>query len=268
MSSFFPMYQSDWLAGTRTLTAEETGVYITLICQMYEVGGPIEHNEDRLHRLCGTRSKMAFRKAVDALVFEGKISIEDGLVKSERVQKELKKIATKSSKTSAAAHSRWSGKSNENNDGDDADASPMHMQNACLPEPEPDIGVETNVSTLVHRPEKEVDRFDEFWAVYPHRNGRKAGKAAAAKKWRSARSRGVPQQTMIDGAVRAQQDPQVVRGYARNPETWINQQGWEDEFQPDLLSGGPRNDRRTSAEERDRAIVLAAAAGTSRSGWG
>lgn len=30
------LYPSDWLAGTRGLTPAETGIYITLVCMMYE----------------------------------------------------------------------------------------------------------------------------------------------------------------------------------------------------------------------------------------
>ena len=52
-----PFYPSDWLAGTRGLSDSETGVYITLIARMYEMAGPIERDDDRLSRLCGSKSK-------------------------------------------------------------------------------------------------------------------------------------------------------------------------------------------------------------------
>ena len=41
---WFKFYPSDWLGGTRGLTAEETGVYITMIAMMYEAGGGLPHN--------------------------------------------------------------------------------------------------------------------------------------------------------------------------------------------------------------------------------
>lgn len=55
------------------MTAEETGVYITLIARMYEMAGPIERDDDRLYRICGCKSKRAFVKIVDHLVSVGVI---------------------------------------------------------------------------------------------------------------------------------------------------------------------------------------------------
>ncbi len=55
-------YPSDWLAGTRGLSDAETGVYITLIARMYEMAGPIERDDNRLARLCGSRTKNSFIK--------------------------------------------------------------------------------------------------------------------------------------------------------------------------------------------------------------
>lgn len=124
-------YPSDWLAGTRGLSAEETGVYITLICRMYEMAGPIVRDEKRLARLCGCKSKAAFDRVLQYLIEEGKIiAFEDGLF-NERVQKELEKVTKKSAKAQQAAQSRWDRKANKNNGGDDADASPKHMPQQC-----------------------------------------------------------------------------------------------------------------------------------------
>jgi uncharacterized protein YdaU (DUF1376 family) len=71
-------------------------------------------------------------------------------------------------------------------------------------------------------------RFAEFWEVYPHRDGKRGRKPAEAK-YAAAVRRGVPEQTIIDGAIRARSDPRVIRGFARDPATWLNQMGWEDE---------------------------------------
>nr|WP_313010760.1 DUF1376 domain-containing protein [Brucella intermedia] len=81
---FFP---SDWLGGTRGMSAVETGIYITLIATMYERGEPIVEDHARLARLCGA-SNSAFKKALDTLIDEGKITrIEAGLW-NDRVEKE------------------------------------------------------------------------------------------------------------------------------------------------------------------------------------
>ena len=61
--AFFP---SDWLAGTRGMTAAETGVYITLIAMMYERAEPLNFDRPKLARLCGIPAG-SFRQVLSAL---------------------------------------------------------------------------------------------------------------------------------------------------------------------------------------------------------
>jgi len=129
-------YPSDWLAGTRGLSAQETGIYITLIARMYEMAGPIPRDDARLSRLCGCKTKNAFTKALSYLISEGKITDTDRGLFNDRVKKEIKKVTEKSTKAKQAAQSRWDKKTNQNNDGDDANAPQTHMQNECQLEPE------------------------------------------------------------------------------------------------------------------------------------
>lgn len=147
-------YPSDWLAGTRGLSAEETGVYITLIARMYEMAGPIERDDNRLARLCGTKSKASFVKALDYLMSEGKVTeTPDGLF-NERVEKEIQNTTEKSSKAKAAAQSRWNKKGNKNNKGGNADAPRKHMPEPCQLEPEPDIEPSGSITPMTPKPEK------------------------------------------------------------------------------------------------------------------
>lgn len=81
---FFP---SDWLAGTRGMSAVETGIYITLIATMYERGEPIPEDCARLARLCGA-SNSAFKKALDTLIEDGKITRTERGLWNDRVEKE------------------------------------------------------------------------------------------------------------------------------------------------------------------------------------
>lgn len=161
-------YPSDWLAGTRGLSDAETGVYITLICRMYEMAGPIERDDERLARLCGCRSKSSFVKALTYLIEEGKITEVDGALFNDRAQKEIEKVTSISSKARSAAEERWKKKRNKNNKGSDASASVEHMPQPCQPEPEPDIKETTNVvsqSELFPKPEKpkRKTQFPEGW---------------------------------------------------------------------------------------------------------
>jgi uncharacterized protein YdaU (DUF1376 family) len=149
-------YPSDWLAGTRGLSAEETGVYITLIARIYEMAGPIPRDDNRLSRLCGCASKSKFSKALEYLMSEGKIIERDGYITNERAEKEIKNVTEKSEKAKAAAQSRWDKKGNKNNGGKNANASPEHMLQGCHSEPEPDIEKEEPKGSK-KKPEKKPD---------------------------------------------------------------------------------------------------------------
>ena len=65
-------YTSDFLAGTSGMTAATKGVYITLLCQMYEAESPLGQEWESLARRCGC-TKSAFAKAIGALVDDGAI---------------------------------------------------------------------------------------------------------------------------------------------------------------------------------------------------
>lgn len=98
-------YPSDWLAGTRGLTAVETGVYITIVAMMYERGEPITIERKRLARLCGTTPK-ALEKALETLSDEGKVEEVGGGLWNERVDTELKKARQKSDSARESIRSR------------------------------------------------------------------------------------------------------------------------------------------------------------------
>lgn len=129
--TFVPFYPSDWLGGTGRLSDGERGVYITLVAQMYEDGGPIERNDARLARLCGCRNIATFRRHLESLIDLGKIIEDDGFLFNEKAEKVLSSVSKRSSKARESANRRWGKKSNKNNGSDDAAASPEHMRSGC-----------------------------------------------------------------------------------------------------------------------------------------
>jgi hypothetical protein len=66
--------------------------------------------------------------------------------------------------------------------------------------------------------------FDRFWDIYPA----KKAKRAAAKAWAGAVKR-APVETILEGAARYCSDERVLNGFIRNPATWLNDDGWNDE---------------------------------------
>ena len=118
---FFP---SDWLAGTRGLSAVETGVYISLIAMMYERGEPLPEDRLRLARVCGT-SGQQFVRAINVLIEHGKVIRTDVGLWNERVEKEFIYLSRKSVLGTKAANSRWE-KDKQKQRPSDASASIPH----------------------------------------------------------------------------------------------------------------------------------------------
>ena len=85
---FIKFYPSDFLGGTSGLSPAERGVYMTLLCLMYEQDGPIPRDDGRLARRCGS-PKAAFIRAVECLIDEGKLTEVDGMLSNNRVEKAI-----------------------------------------------------------------------------------------------------------------------------------------------------------------------------------
>lgn len=200
---FFP---SDWLAGTRGMSAVETGVYITLIATMYERGEPIPEDHARLSRLCGA-SNSSFAKAIETLVDEGKIVRVDGGLWNDRVEKEQVYLSEKSEVGSRAARVRWSKKGNENNAPIDAGALPMQSPGNANQKPEarvvkeepngsskkrgtrlsvdwsPDIAFAVSIGLSQAQAMTEAAKFREWWPAQPGQKGVKLDWDLTWKTW-------------------------------------------------------------------------------------
>lgn len=248
---FFP---SDWLAGTRGMSAAETGIYITLIATMYERGEPIPEDRARLSRLCGA-SASAFGKALDALIDDGKIQRCEGGLWNERVSRESKLCSEKSEVAARNANARWSKNTNKNNGSVDATALPTQctedanqnqnqikkeepsvLSSSSLRSDDGEYGEReraTPVREAAAQPlrpridEKALTAdFDDWWQAYP----RKVSKGHARTAYTKARQAGITTAALKAGAIRygaevAGSDPRFIK----HPATWLNGEGWLDE---------------------------------------
>lgn len=94
------------MRGVRGLTAQETGLYVMLLCRMYEESGPIENHALKLSTYCGMRLA-TFQKKLDRLIALDKITSSDGLLFNERAAAEISnraddlRIASRAGKASA-----------------------------------------------------------------------------------------------------------------------------------------------------------------------
>lgn len=220
---FFP---SDWLAGTRGMTAAETGIYITLVAMMYERGEPIHNDISRLARLCGTTTA-ALKSSLSTLVSEGKITLVDDALWNDRVGVETEIRREKSSSAKKSADTRW-GKDKENQQSEDANALPKHSARNANQKPE---ARKEDATASLRR------EFDEiFWPAYP----RKAGKGDALKAF--IKARGHTSLEIIMAGVRryAQERAGEDAKFTKHPQGWLNGAHWNDEPVPKrVTSTGP-----------------------------
>ena len=130
-SPYVPFFTSDFLGGTSGMTAATKGVYITLLCLMYEAEEPLGQNWETLARRCGA-TLPAFKKAISILEDDDKISVLGEGLWSKKCDKHLTHRRDRQNSAKAAAKKRWE-KSEEKQRKTDANASSPQ----CHPEPDP-----------------------------------------------------------------------------------------------------------------------------------
>jgi uncharacterized protein YdaU (DUF1376 family) len=98
---YFKFYPQDFLYGTQAMTRREVGDYTRLLMMMYDDGGSVPFNPQRLKRLLGCYHATACEKRIRRLIDLGKIIIdEQGNLHNARVDgeiqtfKEFRKIRT------------------------------------------------------------------------------------------------------------------------------------------------------------------------------
>jgi uncharacterized protein YdaU (DUF1376 family) len=237
-SPWTKFYASDWLNGARALSLQERGLYITLIAMMYDEGGPIVGSDERFARLCGCKVS-EFQKGLAALVAEGKIIKTERGLWNNRVQKELGKIQEKSAKQSDNAKSRWSKNPDISTSGE-CHGINLAVPTECLLEARSqnkDISSLRSDSASEEKPfpkaKKEPSRFDEFWSIYPKRDGSNP-KEPARQKFDLACKRGADPQAIISAAQRyAEQQKRlgnIGSPYVKQAVSWLNAQSWKDDY--------------------------------------
>jgi uncharacterized protein YdaU (DUF1376 family) len=130
---YVQFYTSDFLAGTSGMTAATKGVYITLLCLMYEEETPLPQSWDTLARRCGC-TLPTFRKAIESLQDDGKIVVTDAGLWSPKCDKHIALRRERQNSATAAAKKRWS-KYKQKQCAADATASFTQ----CQPDPEPEV---------------------------------------------------------------------------------------------------------------------------------
>lgn len=87
--------------GVRGLSAQQVGVYMMLLCRIYEEDGTIEFHELRLATYCGMRQN-TFKKTVEQLIELDKFQLVDGHLNNRRAETEISSRADNLKKKSKA----------------------------------------------------------------------------------------------------------------------------------------------------------------------
>jgi hypothetical protein len=95
---------------------------------------------------------------------------------------------------------------------------------ASTKEAEAEVDIEAEEQKLSAHPS--AARFDDFWAVYP----KKVGKKPALAKWKTRKLDAVADRLIHDVMTRASSDDGWLRGYVPDPCTYLNQDRWEDDL--------------------------------------
>lgn len=230
-------YTSDWRSDPRLkmCSAGARGVWIEMICLMHEAtpyGHLLIHgqtpNEAQLASLTGI-PLAELEHYVSELEQMGVFSkTKEGVIYSRK----LVRMASRSAKMRKNGKKGGNPKLLKSSDNPDLlNQMDKGRDNPQKPEARSQIYEDTNVSSLscAKRP---PSRFQEFWDQYPHRNGAKKGRAKAEARYARHVKAGVSEQEIIGGAMRYVSDRMVIDGYAKDPTTWLNNKGWQDDIEP------------------------------------
>lgn len=228
------LWTDSYLADTRHLSTEEHGAYLLLLMEAWRRPGcDLPDDDAELARMSGLPLDRWVEIKPRILAF-WKLDKRSRKLTQKRLNVERRYMMDRRAMQRDKAAKRW--KKTEN---DDAAAKPRQCRGNAptptpTPTPTPKNKRETDVSLLRDRPAKPdpLARFEEFWDAYPHRGGAKKGKAAAIKAWARAIKSGADPEAILVGAAAYHRDAMVLRGFAKDPATWLNQQGWTDEIEP------------------------------------
>ena len=196
----FQFYADDFLAGTMTMTNEERGAYISLLCLQWSKGFVTELDIQRICLGMPTHCQG---------ICQSKFQLgDDGHYRNQRLEVERSKQKERSEKQRDIANLRWNknAKAMPTHYQEDAEAYAKSVPEVCSPSPSPSpiikIQADKPPSTRFQKPTLEqlntkaaliglsTTEVDKFWNYYES-NGWKVGKnpmkswSAALQNWLS-----------------------------------------------------------------------------------
>jgi uncharacterized protein YdaU (DUF1376 family) len=212
----FLFYPSDFLTGTQDLDMEEIGIYITLLCLQHQKG----HLTEKMIRLCrGIKNGIA-----PADVMAKFMQDENGNFYNERLEEEKEKRAIHSEKQSLRAIEGWKKRKKEPNN-NNATAYTTACA-AAMPLEDVNVNRDINVINNIIIDISKKNNFEKFWNLYD----KKVGDRNKIEKKFNALSK--ENQNNIFDYIPKYIQAQPEKRYRKNPDTFLNQKGWNDEIIP------------------------------------
>lgn len=205
---YYKAYPRDFIEGTIGMPFEVKCAYRVVLDLIYMQGGYLPDDPRYISGLLGC-SIRKWKSIREQLLEAGKVKVSDEFLTNDRAITELETLAKlQDNQRKKAANQR------KNKD--------LQKPQQSQPEPEPD--------NIPPNPQEGGDgRFQKFWEAYPHRGGQKKNRKGAEAKYRAAIKSGATHEQVMAGVAAMRRFPDVQRGYARDPSTWLNQAGWNDE---------------------------------------
>lgn len=221
---FMQFYVGDYLADTTDLTCEEHGAYLLLLMTMWRHGAKLPNDAQKLARVV----RVTPRKWTAIWQELSRFFEDDGEhITNRRLTREHQKAVDKSELRTDAGRKGGDAKSLKERNLRVANAMPV-LKHSSEPEPElREIGKPISCASKQILPDQD---FQDFWDAYPHRQGKKKNRKGAETAFGRAVKDGATIAEIAAGVEAMHRDPDVIRGYARDPTTWLNQRGWTDEI--------------------------------------
>lgn len=240
---YFPFYVNDFISDEKLkpCSAESTGVYIRIMCELHksEDYGAISFDEldDRTDDICYdfARKFVPFLPyAFDVihrgltelvkrrvLIIEGETLYQKRMVRDGNISDTRARAGSSGGLSKAEKYSKKLAKpvaKTKQNTGSGYD----------------------NENDIESEPTLDEVRFTEFWEAYPNKKGKKAALAA----WKKAKVTKELHERIL-AAIRLQKTGRQWKKdngqYIPNPATWINQGRWDDAVEPDKPGKGYSN---------------------------
>jgi uncharacterized protein YdaU (DUF1376 family) len=220
---WMPLYIADYRADTAHLGAAEHGAYLLLIMHYWQTGA-LPHEDTQLARIaCMTPSQWKKARPVIAALFGPGWT-------HKRIDAELAHAEDISSKRRAAAQQRYGKPS-----------APAEQMQAQPQSHSPEESRTRRVAGAT--PPDAPDRFDEFWAAYPKRDGDNP-KAPAQKKFDALVRSGIDPAVIVAGAKRraeeARRRGEFGTRFVPQAVTWLSQQRFADMAEAEPPASAPR----------------------------